>query len=216
MKHVNVWDLATRIFHWSLVLLFIAAWVTIENRMMEAHEYIGHTLLALLLFRVIWGVIGSTTARFSHFITNPLKALGYLKLSLSLRSPHSTGHNPAGGWMVVIMLLFIGFQVLSGMYANDDLGFSGALSDSVSKSMSDTFTQLHALNFQLLIALVWIHLVAVFFYVLVKNEHLIKAMFSGKKPSTQINPTDQLSFAPLYKAAFCFALSLIAGYWLII
>lgn len=216
MKNVKVWDLATRLFHWSLVLLIIAAWLTIENRMIDAHEIIGHTLFALIIFRIIWGIIGSTTARFSHFITHPIKSLTYLKDSLKLKSPHSTGHNPAGGWMVLGFLVFIGFQVISGMYANDDLGFSGALSDSVSKAMSDTMTQLHALNFNIIVALIWLHLVAVFFYVLVKNENLIRAMFSGTKPANQVDPEDKLSFAPLYKAAIIFVLALGLGAWLLV
>lgn len=216
MKNVKVWDLATRIFHWSLVLLILAAWLTIENRMIDIHEIIGHTLLALIIFRIIWGIIGSTTARFSHFITSPIKSLAYLKASLNMKSPYSTGHNPAGGWMVIGMLLLIGFQVISGMYANDDLGFSGALSDSISKSMSDTMTQIHALSFNIIVTFIWIHLVAVFFYVLVKNENLIRAMFNGKKPVNQINPNDNLSFVPLYKAAICFALALIFGYWIML
>lgn len=214
MKNVKVWDLPTRLFHWCLVLLIIAAWLTIENRMIEAHEIIGHTLLGLIIFRVIWGIIGSTTSRFSHFIAHPIKSLLYLKASLNLKSPHSTGHNPAGGWMVIGMLLVIAFQVVSGMYANNDLGFSGALSDSVSKSMSDTMTQLHALNFTIIVTLVWVHLVAVFFYVLVKNENLIKAMFNGHKPSNQTNANESLTFAPLYKAALSFLLALGLGYFL--
>lgn len=216
MRHVKVWDLATRVFHWLLVLLIFAAWLTIENRMIELHEIIGHTLLGLIAFRLCWGLFGSTTAQFRQFITNPFSALGYLKASLSLKSKHSTGHNPAGGWMVVFMLLVIGFQIGSGLYANNDLGFSGALSDSVSKATSDTLTKLHGLNFNILVALIWLHLVAVFFYVLVKNENLIRAMFTGKKPENQINPEDKLNFKPVYVSALGLLASLGFGFWMML
>ncbi|MGJ8691411.1 MAG: cytochrome b/b6 domain-containing protein [Thalassotalea sp.] len=216
VKEVNVWDGATRLFHWTLVILILGAWYTIENRMIDTHEIIGHCLIALLVFRVIWGVIGSSTARFSHFIKNPLAALSYLKGSLSLKKEHATGHNPAGGWMVVVMLLVIGAQVVTGLFSNNDLGFSGALADSVTKSMSDTLTQLHALNFTVIVAIVWLHVVAVFFYVIVKNDNLFKAMITGKKPVNQINPSDKISFAPLYQAIIAFSLSSALGYWLMI
>lgn len=216
MKQVKVWDLATRLFHWLLVLLVIAAWLTIENRMIEAHEFIGHSIFALLIFRVMWGVIGSTTARFSHFVKPPFKALSYLKKSLALQSNYSTGHNPAGGWMVIIMLIFFGFQTISGMFANNDLGFSGALSDSVSKSISDTMTQLHALNFNILLALIWLHLVAVFFYVLVKKTNLVQAMLSGNKPKNQTKVNDSLTFVPLFRALATLAIALAVGYWMML
>lgn len=214
MNKVQVWDLATRLFHWTLVGLIIAAWVTIENRMIDAHEIIGHLLLALIIFRVVWGFVGSTTSRFREFIIHPFKALAYLRASLTLQAPHSTGHNPAGGWMVIVMLAVIGFQVVSGLYANDDLGFSGALSDAVSKATSDTLTQLHALNFDLLVAIMWLHVAAVFFYVLVKKENLVKAKFTGKKPEHQINPNDILHFKSLYLALFILLISLTISFLL--
>ena len=215
MKQVMVWDQATRIFHWALVVLIIAAWYTIENRMIDVHQLIGHALIGLVIFRLVWGVIGSSTAQFKNFIRNPFSALTYLKASLKLTSPHATGHNPAGGWMVVVMLLVIGFQLISGLLANDDLGFSGAFSDYVSKALSDTFTQLHALNFTLLLVLIWLHLVAVFFYVMVKNEHLIRAMLTGKKLQSQVNPDEKITLKPIYQGLICLILSIVLGYWLL-
>lgn len=177
----KIWDSPTRIFHWALVINIFAAWYTIDNRMIEQHEIAGYTLIVLIIFRLTWGLIGSTTARFKHFLTSPLNALGYLKLSLRQKSHHEIGHNPAGGWMIIFMLLIISLQVITGLFANNDLGFSGALSDYVSKNMSDLLTQIHQLNFDILMVLIWVHLVAVFFYVLVKKDNLIKAMFTGRK-----------------------------------
>lgn len=216
VKEVKVWDGATRLFHWLLVILITGAWYTIENRMIELHEIFGHFLIALIVFRLIWGVIGASTAKFKTFVTSPLNALRYLGASLTLKTKHSTGHNPAGGWMVVILLIIIALQLITGLYSNNDLGFTGALADGVTKVFSDTLTQIHALNFKLLVGLIWLHLVAVFFYVLIKNDNLIKAMITGKKPENQINPNDKPSFVPLYQAIICFILSALLGYWLMV
>ena len=214
MHKIKIWDGATRFFHWALVLNIFLAWYTIENRLIELHELSGHCLIALLLFRLVWGLVGSSTARFKHFLVHPITAFRYLNQSLRLRAHHQIGHNPAGGWMIVIMMLVIGFQVVSGLFSNDDLGFSGALSDYVSKDMSDTLTQLHGINFDLLLAIIWLHLVAVFFYVLVKKDNLIKTMFTGKKHLPN-EPETPLHFASFSLVVFFIALAGAFSYWLI-
>lgn len=213
-QKIKLWDFPTRLFHWALVINIFAAWYTIENRLIELHEIAGHTLIALLGFRLCWGIVGSTTSRFSHFITHPITACKYLLSSLKLKAHHSIGHNPAGGWMVVVMMLVIAFQLVSGLMANDDLGFSGALSDYVSKDISDKLTQLHALNFDILLVIIWVHIVAVFFYVLVKKDNLISAMFKGHK-YLDSHPKDKLYFAPSYIAflILLFAASLSYLLW---
>ncbi|WP_111979570.1 cytochrome b/b6 domain-containing protein [Algibacillus agarilyticus] len=213
MKTLKIWDSATRIFHWALVINIVAAWYTIENRLIELHEIAGHCLIGLLVFRLIWAILGSRTSRFTHFVVQPFAALRYLNKSIRLQAHHQVGHNPAGGWMVIVMMCVLGFQVFSGLLSNDDLGFSGALSDHVSKALSDTFTQLHRYSFNALVTLIWLHLVAVFFYVLIKKDNLIKAMFTGKKTVEQA-PVKPLYFAPTSLALLC---GLIAGafsYWL--
>lgn len=215
MKKIKIWDGATRLFHWALVLNIFAAWYTIDNNMIEWHEISGHCLIALLLFRLCWGFIGSSTARFKHFITNPISACDYLNKSLRLQAHHKVGHNPAGGWMIVVMMLVIGFQLISGLLSNNDLGFSGALSDSVTKEISDLLTQLHALNFNVLVAIIWLHVVAVFFYVLVKKDNLIKAMFTGKKLLNKV-PKTRLYFAPVSLAILCILLSAAFSYELMV
>ncbi|MDU0352576.1 cytochrome b/b6 domain-containing protein [Paraglaciecola aquimarina] len=180
MRKIKIWDSPTRLFHWALVINILAAWYTIENRMIALHEIAGHTLIALLIFRLCWGLLAQLQQDLATLLP-PISAMHYLIQSLKLEAHHKIGHNPAGGWMVIIMMSVIGFQAVSGLFANDDLGFSGALSDYVSKAFSDKLTQLHGLNFDLLVAVIWIHLVAVFFYVLVKQDNLIKAMISGYK-----------------------------------
>ncbi|WP_158966167.1 cytochrome b/b6 domain-containing protein [Paraglaciecola sp. L3A3] len=206
MSSVKVWDLAIRVFHWAIVICVAGAWITMENRWILAHEIFGYTLLSLVLFRLLWGIVGSTTARFSHFMTSPNKALSYLKGSLQAKAPvnakddYHSGHNPAGAWMVVLLLSLLLLQTITGLYSNNDLGFSGSLADGVSKDTSDWLTKIHALSFNFILAAIWLHLVAVFFYVLVKKENLIKAMLTGKKPKQQAGQYESLYFSHPIKA----------------
>ncbi|WP_017446674.1 cytochrome b/b6 domain-containing protein [Gayadomonas joobiniege] len=194
MTDKKVWDLGVRIFHWLLVLGMIAAWFTIEYRFMQAHAIVGYGISMLLIYRLVWGFLGSTTARFSYFICSPIAAFCYLKASLQQKARSYTGHNPAGSWMVLFMLLILFLQVLSGFFANNDLGFSGPFADWVNKTQSDQLTQWHGLNFYLILAAIWLHLVAVFFYQIVKKEPLIQAMIGGRKPSKYIGDDQYLKF----------------------
>lgn len=194
MTDKKVWDLGIRIFHWLLVLGITAAWLTIEYRWMQAHAVVGYGISVLLVFRLIWGFLGSTTARFTNFVCSPIAAFCYLKASLQLKAAHYAGHNPAGGYMVVFMLCVLLVQVLSGFFANNDLGFSGPFADWVNKTQSDQLTQWHGLNFYLILAAIWLHLVAVFFYQLVKKEPLIQAMMLGTKPGKYVSDQQHLKF----------------------
>ncbi|MGJ8681287.1 cytochrome b/b6 domain-containing protein [Paraglaciecola sp.] len=216
MDKIKVWDSPTRLFHWALVICILGAWLTIENGWIEAHKYFGLSLLLLVIFRLCWGVVGSTTARFSHFLTAPNKAFKYLVASLHSSSEHHTGHNPAGGWMVILMLALLIFQSVSGLFSNNDLGFTGPLADNISKQWSDILTQWHALSFNFIVVAVWLHLVAIFFYVLVKKQNLVKAMFSGCKPKNQTKAERNLTFVHPIKA---FILLLLIGcvvYWYLV
>ncbi|MER2493788.1 cytochrome b/b6 domain-containing protein [Catenovulum sediminis] len=194
MKTVKVWDFWIRAFHWLLLAGFTGAWLTIEYGWMQAHAVIGYCLSVLLIFRVLWGFWGSTTAHFTAFLCSPITALKYLKNSLQLKAPAHAGHNPAGGWMVVCMLALLFWQIISGLLANNDLGFSGPFADFINKTLSDQLTQWHGWNFYIILSAVWLHLVAVFFYQLVKREKLVQAMFSGKKPNIQAPNWQSLNF----------------------
>lgn len=215
MSSVKVWDMATRIFHWAIVICVAGAWVTMENRWILAHEIFGYTLLTLVVFRLLWGFLGSTTARFSHFMTSPNKAIRYLRASLQSSAEHHSGHNPAGAWMVIVLLSLLLFQTISGLYSNNDLGFTGPLADNVTKEISDLFTKLHGWSFNFILAAVWLHVVAVFFYVFVKKDNLVKAMFTGKKPKKQAGAYQNLKFIHPFKALMILLLSSILVVWLV-
>ncbi|HRD49908.1 MAG: cytochrome b/b6 domain-containing protein [Candidatus Competibacter sp.] len=179
---VKVWDLPTRIFHWTLVALMIAQWLTAENSStMDYHIWGGYAVLTLVLFRLIWGVVGSETARFNAFVRGPGAALDYVKALLRGETPLYLGHNPMGGWSIVAMLILLLVQAGTGLFANDDILIEGPLSSWVSKSVSDWLTTIHKLNFNLLLAVIAVHISAVLFYLLVKRENLIHPMLSGRK-----------------------------------
>ncbi|MEL0081446.1 MAG: cytochrome b/b6 domain-containing protein [Gammaproteobacteria bacterium] len=178
-----VWDPAVRLFHWLLVLLFIAAWATAEQgpAWMDRHMQVGYAIMTLVLFRLLWGIYGSEHARFSNFIAGPGKVLRYIRQMIGGNLEQSVGHNPLGGWSVVVMLLLIAVQSGTGLFANDDIYNEGPLTGWVTNATSGLLTKIHKINFNLLLAIIAIHIVAVLGYLLLKKENLIKPMFTGTK-----------------------------------
>lgn len=190
-----VWDLPTRLFHWVLAVLLGAAWLTVEYGRMEWHAWIGQTILALVVWRLIWGVIGSETAQFWNFIKGPRTTGTYGRGLLTGKVQPAVGHNPLGALMIVLLLLLIGAQAVLGLFANDDILFDGPLVHLVDKSTSDRLTGIHQLLFDVILYAVIIHVAAALFYLVVKRENLIGAMITGRKwwpaplPSLRMSPT---------------------------
>ena len=130
---MRVWDAPIRLFHWLIVLLIIASYVTVQNNWMELHLLSGYTILTLLLFRIAWGFVGSDTARFTRFLRSPIAAFRHLS-QFGRRSPDdAVGHNEAGGWMVLVMLLVLAVQVGTGLCSNDDGATEGPLAEAVAR-----------------------------------------------------------------------------------
>ncbi len=182
-KRVLVWDLPTRLFHWCLVALLGASWLTGEMGEMEWHMRSGIAILTLVLFRLLWGVIGSTTARFTQFVTSPVTALGYARRLLAGKADHYFGHNPLGGWMVLVLLMLVLAQASTGLFSNDDIFTEGPLYHLVTKSTSDWLTGIHKTLFDALLACAALHIAAAFFYLVVKKDNLILPMITGRKQS---------------------------------
>ena len=178
VKRIKLWDLPTRIFHWSLVILVAAAIVTakIGGNAMEWHGRIGLTILGLIAFRIAWGVVGSTYARFANFFPKPSSILSYLRGQW-----HGIGHNPLGAFSVLGLLALIALQVGTGLFANDDIAFNGPLFSLIGKELSDRLTSIHRLSSNGLIALIVLHLVAIMFYAYVKKNNLVMPMIMGWK-----------------------------------
>ena len=180
---VKVWDLPVRIFHWLLTIGIAAAWYTADEGDMQIHAMIGKSLLSLIVFRLLWGLYGSETARFPHFLRGPKAVAAHFRALASRNYRPVPGHNPAGGWMVALMLAAIAVQALMGLFGKDDIGlFYGPLAGFVSDSMSETVAGWHHDWFNVILALIALHVLAVFLYRIVKKEHLIGAMITGRKP----------------------------------
>ena len=180
---VRLWDLPTRLFHWLLVVLVVSSFATgkLGGNWMLYHERCGEAILALLIFRLAWGFIGSTASRFHTFLAGPSTVLRYA-LTLFRREPdHHLSHNPLGGWSVAAMLLVLLIQAGTGLFANDDIATEGPLYKWVSKAASDRLTSIHRLNHDVIIILVAVHVAAVLFHLIYKRENLITPMITGIK-----------------------------------
>lgn len=176
-----VWDIYIRLFHWLLVGLLGFSWWSGERHEMEWHRLSGYAILFLLIFRLYWGFMGSGTARFVHFVRSPRTAFAYLR-NLRTRPYRATaGHNPVGGWSVLLMLVSLIAMVTAGLFAVDVDGLeSGPLADYVSFDQGRMAADLHGLLFNLLLALVALHIVAILYYLLRLRHNLIGPMIHGR------------------------------------
>lgn len=186
---VRVWDLPTRLFHWTLVLLVAASLVTGEfdsilgATTLEWHKRSGLAILALLLFRLLWGFAGGTHARFANFLRGPGAVIDYAKGVASGRTgAEPAGHNPLGGWSVVAMLAALAVQVATGLFlVDEDYGFEGPLARYASSAVADFLAEVHETNYGVIGALVALHLAAIAYYTVVKRQELVRAMVTGMK-----------------------------------
>ncbi len=178
---VRVWELPTRLFHWAIVLLVGFSWLCARCNWMDWHLLSGYTILTLLLFRLAWGFVGSETARFGQFLAGPVAALRHVA-HLARREPdHQVGHNAAGGWMVLGLLLLLAVQVGTGLFANDDVLTEGPLAEAVDKSTSDWLSHIHVVNFRLIAIAMAAHVLAVLTYAVLKRHDLVRPMLTGRK-----------------------------------
>lgn len=188
---MRVWDLPTRAFHWTLVLLLIGSYVTIKLDKLSLHMLCGEAIAALLLWRLIWGLIGSDTSRFRHFLHSPIAAIQHL-LHFGRREPDTQiGHNAAGGYMVFAMLGMLAAQVSTGLFGrNDDDVVEGPLSKLINADFSAKLMDTHFLIWTLIKLVVIAHILAVIAYAVVKRHNLLRPMLTGKKrlPAATIAP----------------------------
>jgi cytochrome b len=178
-EKVYVWDVPTRLFHWSLVIAVTTSLASAELGYMTVHILSGHVVLALVLFRVVWGLIGGRHARFASFIKGPVQVLRYARRLLAGETPSHLGHNPMGGWSVAAVIGLLALQAGTGLFANDDILTEGPLVPLISKSTSNFLTLIHDLSSKGLYTLIALHLAAVAFYT-IKGHPIIVAMITGE------------------------------------
>ena len=213
----KIWDLPVRLFHLAIIILVCVSWWSAENMdgmslseidYLEVHIWSGCTILALVLFRIAWGFLGSTSARFSHFLKGPGTVFGYAKSLFSSAHPKWIGHNPLGGWSVLLMLALLLAMPLFGLFSADDelMGFgpsgplSGLLADETAYEMAD----IHETLWSILQIVVLVHIAAALFYLVVKRQNLIGAMITG---SGNVEGAETLRFRPLWLALVVLAVS---------
>lgn len=203
INEIRVWDPLVRLFHWGLVLTFVISYLTGEEES-SLHINAGYAVLGLITFRLIWGLVGTRHARFSDFLTTSSAAIGYLK-SLAGKPRRYIGHNPAGGWMVITMLVTLLVVTMSGLkvyaieegmgplagdipelaiigtvYADSDSDGTGGDSDP-DESSEEFWEEIHETSSNLMLLLILLHLAGVFISGRTHNENLVKAMLTGKK-----------------------------------
>ena len=214
-NEVAVWDWPVRVVHWLIVVLVVALIATglIGNEALVWHMRMGQVLLALVIFRILWGFVGSANARFSSFLRGPRAVVEYAR-SL-IRPPYQTyaTHNPLGGWMVVMLLMVLLVQATLGLFTNDDVLSEGPLVKFINKDTSDAIATWHRRGWWALAALASIHIGAVIVYFARLGENLVKPMFSGSKalPPRMHRANDAVASTP--RALVLLALCAIAVWW---
>jgi cytochrome b len=199
-----VWDLPVRVFHWLLVLSIIGSYTTAKlgTDWLPWHMRLGKFMIGMLIFRLIWGLVGPRHARFANFIRGPGAMLKYLKGGIT-----SVGHNPLGAGMVVLMLLLLVVQVSTGLFSTDDIVWFGPFFPAVSHDLAEKLTAIHHLNFKFIEAAIALHLCAIVYYQYVRKERLVPAMFHGGKPARYVTEQEAIASSQLWKALLVIAVA---------
>lgn len=178
---VLVWDAPVRVFHWLVAALVAAAYVTWRLNWMAWHEWVGEAVLALVLFRLLWGFLGGDTARFSHFIASPRTAVRHLKYAFRREPDRQVGHNPAGGWMIVLLLALLLAEALTGLYVANDIADVGPMTAAVSAWAADAIESAHSILWDGLLAAIALHVLAIAGFAAIKGQNLLAPMITGRK-----------------------------------
>jgi cytochrome b len=207
-RKIRVWDLPTRIFHWLLAACVVALLVSgkIGGEAMVWHARFGMLALALIVFRLAWGVLGPHYARFAEFVKGPAAILDEIRGAARLRP----GHHPLGALSVLAMLIVIGTQAGLGLFSSDDIAFDGPLARHVSDAVVDFATRWHLRLQWVVIGLVILHLAAIFWHQKIRKHNLLQPMVSGDQQVEDENAVAATDDAATWaRAAFIFALALI-------
>ena len=212
----RIWDVPTRAFHWTLAILVGWEWASahLGHGFLRYHMWGGYAILTLLLFRLIWGFVGSRTARFSHFLSSPRRTWEYIKSWRSGGMP-IYGHNPLGGWAVAGFLVALSVQAGTGLFATDDVLTAGPLNGLVGSNTGDFLTHIHKFNFDIILALVATHVTAVVLHRVIGGHDLVRPMITGRASTPVRGAAPRLTFARPWVGLVALALSGL-GTWLIL
>ena len=185
-EQIAIWDRFIRMWHWLTAVVFLALWLTAELRLMEWHILLGTVMCGLLVFRIVWGFAGGSTARFSTFIATPARTVRYLRSVASPNYKPPAGHSPIGAISAIAMILALLLQAASGLFTvNTDGLYSGPLSQFISFAGARSAGRLHKSLFDVLAGLVFLHLAAIVFYTLIKRARLVGPMITGRRKAAE-------------------------------
>lgn len=202
-QKVKVWDFAVRFFHWSQVLIIAALWYTGEEGLMAQHQLLAYTLLALIVARVVWGFIGSESARFSRFAATPAAAFKYLRRPVAV-----TGHNPASFYMIVLLLVLVCVQLLTGLATFDNSYLSdGPLVSVLPAAVVEVASDIHSININILLAAIAVHVLAAVWHSY-RLHNVLAVMFTGKD-TLDAKPAPQLKNSTVFFIVFAAVLALL-------
>jgi len=191
MKKIRIWDLPIRAFHWSLVVCITGSIISVNigGNAIQWHAYFGYTILTLIIFRIVWGFVGSTYARFSSFTASPTRILQYLRG----QAPRYLGHNPLGSLSIFALMLSLSVQVTTGLFGDDEIAFQGPFAKYVSSSTIELLSSIHDINQYVIYGLIGLHVASIVYYFKFKNENLVMPMLLGDK---EIDPSEVVHYAP--------------------
>jgi cytochrome b len=213
---VPVWDFPTRAFHWLLVLFVAVSYVTggEDGWLFVVHTVSGYAVALLLLFRLIWGVIGSPRSRFGDFVYGRQVVGDYVRRLLALDPPRYVGHNPLGGWMVVLMLIVLSLTVLTGLFSGEKDGASGLLFSLVWAPGSKGLGEVHEVFANLILILAVVHVCGVLADWWLTGENLVSAMISGAKQLDATSASAEKPIAPSWRMFVAAGLVAVVGAFL--
>lgn len=215
--HQLIWDLPLRLVHWSIALCFVGSWITAEAGFdwTETHFTLGYCTLGLVLFRLLWGIVGPKHARFSSFLKGPRRVWRHIQHLGQAGGPEAPGHNALGGWAAVLLLSALTVQAGTGLFLTDDIFYAGPYNPLVSSETASWLAGVHHWSFRVLQGLVAMHLLAIAWYQFRLKQNLVVPMLSGKKSNARVLAADAIQSSALWRALF---VALVAGLsiWLLL
>lgn len=214
---VVVWDVWTRLFHWSLAAAIVFQIYSGRSGELffDWHRYVGEFVLTLIVFRLCWGLVGSSNIRLARLLASPLAVVHHLRDLLRRRNSPERGHNAAGSWAVLMMLALIGVQAGTGLFiADEDELLEGALYGSVNTGLGELFLRVHKINSDLILILVVVHIAMIFVYLLYAGQNLVRPMITGRMNWHAQTDLPQLTFQKIRVGAICALLSAVLVGWL--
>jgi cytochrome b len=207
---VKVWDGWVRLVHWSIVILIPVSYLTARSHNMDWHMRSGYTLLTLVIFRILWGLMGSEPARFVNFLRSPYAALAHLRhMKRDLGPDRELGHNPAGGWMVLGLLSLLLTQAVTGLFTDDQIFTRGPLASQVSGAWSDWAGFIHIRLINVIGIAIFLHIAAVVWYRVSLGHDLVQAMMIGTKPMPPGTTPPRMGHPALAFALLCASAGLV-------